>query len=130
MKNNYLYKLRLKIEDTYIKKFADKHDYGEYYISGDLICFHDGYYTFHLDTIYYDIDNNCGAGEPFKWIDWLAENPEINMNYQTWIGFGGSEKSEAMKILMDKSRINRIEKIKKDIEYLKKILEEEIKNEN
>lgn len=115
MKNNYLYKLRLKVEDTYIKKFADKHDYGEYYISGDLICFHDGYYTFHIDTIYYDIDNNCGVEEPFKWIDWLMDNEDCRINYETWISLGGSENQDNIKEILNKKHEDDME-IKNELE--------------
>lgn len=115
---------RIKIQDEYLRLFTEKHDYGDSYISGDLICFHDGYYAFSWELIYFDIDNNCKAEEPFKLVDWLMDNEDCRINYETWISLGGSENQDNIKEILNKKHEDDIEDCKKSKELISKILDD------
>jgi hypothetical protein len=76
-----------KIANKYIKQFVKKHGFEFDYFIGDNfeIASFIEQYTFSLDDIRYDIDNECKPGLIFQWQDDCVEfhfegedNPDIN----------------------------------------------------
>jgi hypothetical protein len=83
---NLLRKSFDNIVGLYIADFEEKHDsYLEYWVCDDttgIACFGDHF--FNLGDIVYDIDNECTAGEIFKWQNHQIDN-DSKVNFKSYL---------------------------------------------